>query len=92
MMAKILKLELIHPEEMFFAGWGMTAVISEFEGELTVKVDGVAASMAAYLLLFCNNVECLDISKIMLHPAFWTCRIRRRPRLFLDSVNKDLQS
>jgi ATP-dependent Clp protease protease subunit len=74
-----------------FAGWGMTAVVSEFEGKLTAKVDGVAASMAAYLLLFCDNVECLDISKIMLHPASGHVE-SEEDQSFLDSVNKDLKA
>lgn len=74
-----------------FAGWGMTSVLQEFTGNLTIKVDGVAASMAAYLLLFQDNVECLDISKIMLHPAYGKVD-SEDDQAFLDSVNNNLKS
>ena len=73
-----------------FAGWGMIAALKEFTGNLTVKVDGVAASMAAYITLFCDNVECVDVSRFMLHPARGYVETDE-DKAFLASVNKDLR-
>jgi len=74
-----------------FAGWGMISAITEFTGKLTVKVDGVAASMAAYIVLFCENVECVDVSRFMLHPARGYVETDE-DQIFLDSVNNDLKA
>jgi ATP-dependent protease ClpP protease subunit len=51
----------------------------------------VAASMAAYLVLFCDNVECVDVSRFMLHKARGYAE-SEEDKLFLESVNKDLRS
>lgn len=74
-----------------FAGWGMIAAVKEFTGNLTVKVDGVAASMAAYIVLFCDNVECVDVSRFMLHPARGYVE-NDDDQKFLDDVNRDLKA
>ena len=74
-----------------FAGWGMIAALKEFTGKLTVKVDGVAASMACYLVLFAENVECVDVSRFMLHPARGYVETDE-DQLFLDGVNNDLKA
>jgi len=74
-----------------FAGWGMIAAVKEFTGKLIVKVDGVAASMAAYIVLFCDNVECVDVSRFMLHPARGYVETDD-DQVFLDSVNVDLKT
>lgn len=50
-------------------GWGMIAKFNEFEGKKSVKVDGMAASMAAFYALYCEDVECLDVSEFMFHRA-----------------------
>jgi hypothetical protein len=47
----------------------MIAKSSEHTGGLTIKVDGIAASMAAFMLLFADNVECLDVSSFVFHRA-----------------------
>jgi len=57
------------PGGSVFAGWGIASKMKEHDGEITVKVDGVAASMSAILLLFADKVEVLDVTKIMLHRA-----------------------
>jgi ATP-dependent protease ClpP protease subunit len=74
-----------------FAGWSMIAAVKEFTGKLTVKVDGVAASMAAYIVLFCENVECVDVSRFMLHPARGYVENDADQQL-LDEVNKELKA
>jgi ATP-dependent Clp protease protease subunit len=52
-----------------FSGWGMIAKMQEYSGNISVKVDGIAASMAAFMLLFADNVECLDASSFIFHRA-----------------------
>lgn len=50
-------------------GYGMIAKYREFEGTKKVKIDGQAASMAAFYLLYADDVEALDVSRIMFHRA-----------------------
>ncbi len=57
------------PGGSVFAGWGMIAKSQEYKGELKVKVDGNASSMAAIFLLFHKNVEALNVSTFTLHRA-----------------------
>lgn len=79
------------PGGSVFAGWGMIAAIKEFTGNLIVKVDGVAASMACYIVLFCENAECVDTSRFMLHPARGYVETDDDQKL-LDDINKDLKA
>jgi len=57
------------PGGSVFAGWGMVAKSQEHKGNVTVKVDGNASSMAAIFLLFHKNVEALNVSTFTLHRA-----------------------
>tara|TARA_R110002167_G_scaffold110087_4_gene280334 strand:+ start:1422 stop:2360 length:939 start_codon:yes stop_codon:yes gene_type:complete len=57
------------PGGSVFAGWGMIAKSQEHTGQITVKVDGNASSMAAIFLLFHKNVEALNVSTFTLHRA-----------------------
>ena len=57
------------PGGSVFAGWGMVAKSKEHNGNVTVKVDGNASSMAAIFLLFHENVEALNVSTFTLHRA-----------------------
>ena len=52
-----------------FAGYSILAKLQEYKGKLIVKVDGWAASMAAFMLLFSSDSESLDVSSIMFHRA-----------------------
>ena len=52
-----------------FAGWGMAAKLKQHQKGVTVKVDGIAASMAGFLIVFAKQAEALNVSKIMLHRA-----------------------
>ena len=54
------------PGGSVFAGWGMAAALSE-KKNVTVKVDGVAASMAFYLLLFADIMKMEVLSFIDKH-------------------------
>jgi len=79
------------PGGSVFAGWGMAAAIQESKSKVTIKVDGVAASMAFFLLLFCDNVEALDVSKIMMHRAVGRVE-NEADQALLDSVNSTLRA
>lgn len=57
------------PGGSVFAGWGMIAKSKEYTGNVKIKVDGNASSMAAIFLLFHKNVEALNVSKFTLHRA-----------------------
>ena len=48
-------------------------------------------SMACYALAYADDVECLDISKFMLHPADMYVS-DETDQAFLDSMNKDLRA
>jgi ATP-dependent Clp protease, protease subunit len=58
-------------------GYGMIAKYKEFEGKKTVKVDGSAASMAAFFTLFADEVEALDVSSFTFHRAAYPEWIER---------------
>ena len=79
------------PGGSVFAGWGMVAAVTEFTGKLKLKVDGVAASMAFYILLFNADNECSDISRFMVHPASGYANSNEAKQLLAD-VNKDLKA
>jgi ATP-dependent protease ClpP protease subunit len=50
-------------------GFGMVAKWSEYQGPKRIKVDGKAYSMYAFLLLYSENNECLDVSEFLFHRA-----------------------
>lgn len=51
-----------------FASYGIMAKIAE-HGDVTIKVDGIAASAAFIALMYANKVYCLDVSTFMAHRA-----------------------
>lgn len=57
------------PGGSVFAGWGMIRSMMEHKGEINYKVDGVAASMAFYMMLFADKREGLDVSRFLIHRA-----------------------
>lgn len=83
-------LRLNTPGGSVFSGWGMVSKIKE-HGNVTIKVDGIAASMGAFMLLFSNRVECADVSRFMLHRADMYAESDEQ-KAFLASVNKDLRA
>jgi len=75
-----------------FAGWGMIAKIKE-HGNVNIKNDGIAASMAANLNLYSKSSESLDVTKFILHRAdMYVAEGDVEMQKFLDNVNKDLRS
>lgn len=57
------------PGGSVFAGWGMIRSLQEHTGDVIVKVDGIAASMMFYIVLFADKVEALDVSRFLIHRA-----------------------
>ncbi|MCH9620995.1 MAG: ATP-dependent Clp protease proteolytic subunit [Chlamydiia bacterium] len=55
------------PESMY----GMAAKMQSFEGTKNVKIDGKARSAGAFLALYADSVEALDVSSFMFHRASW---------------------
>lgn len=78
--------------------FGMAAKIAEFSGNKTLKVDGKAYSSACFMLLYANNVECLDVSDFLFHRAAYDTWFENSEyftdemRAMLENVNKSLES
>ena len=79
-------------------GWGMVAKFKEYEGNKTVKIDGKAYSMGAYIAMYADNVEALDVSTFMVHRAaydswfegseYFTKELKEN----LTNINKSLEA
>lgn len=65
---KEIHLRVNSPGGSVFSAYGLFAKIKE-HGNVTVKVDGIAASAAALLLMYAKEVESLDVSSFMMHRA-----------------------
>lgn len=74
-----------------FAGWGMIAKIKEHEGNVKMKVDGYVASMGTIVLVYVDDTEALDVSRIHLHRADGYVNSPEDQK-FLDGINKDLRA
>jgi ATP-dependent protease ClpP protease subunit len=74
-----------------FAGYSILAKLQEYKGKLNVKVDGWAASMAAFMLLFASDSESLDVTNFTFHRADAYISTPE-DQAWLDSVNKMLRS
>lgn len=73
-----------------FAGYGIAMKMREMEAKVVAKVDGMAASMAALLLLFADEVQMGTQARIMIHRA--DGRVENDDQqAFLDGINKDLK-
>lgn len=79
------------PGGSVFSGWGIVAKMKEHDGHVKVKIDGVAASMSGYLPVFADEVEALDVSRILIHRADGYVN-SEEDQNFLDGVNKDLRA
>ena len=80
-----------------FATYGMIAKFQEHTKAKKVKVDGIAASAFAYMLLCADDVECLDASAFLFHRAAMGTmedekQISPEERKILDSINGKMRS
>ena len=71
-------------------GWGMVAKFAEFKGKKSVKVDGMAASMAAYFTLYADSVEALDVSNFLFHRAAYPTWYESNETMFTETRKKEL--
>lgn len=78
------------PGGSVFDSWGLFAKMKE-HGNVTAKVDGLAASSAFNLLMYAKNVEALDVSTIMLHRADAYADTEEQKQM-LAKINKDLRA
>jgi ATP-dependent protease ClpP protease subunit len=78
------------PGGSVFAGWTMIGRIQERTGKMNVKVYGHAASMAMFFLLFCDNVEALEVTRFLIHRASGYVE-NEDDQKNLDSINSDLR-
>jgi ATP-dependent protease ClpP protease subunit len=86
-----LTIRMNTPGGSVFTGWGMIAKMREHDGNKLIKVDGLCASMGIFFLLYADEVECLDVSRFMIHRAD-TYDPTPEERTLLDSINKDLRA
>lgn len=95
---KTLKFRINGPGGSVYAGWGFLSKLSEYKGRKEAIVDGQAASMYAFLLLFMDNVIVNESSSIMFHraayPEYFTpteaqkTELSRMNALFKDKMLK----
>lgn len=88
-MGKKLTMRVNSPGGDVFASWGVFAKMIE-HGNITVKVDGYAASGAFNLMFYAKEVECLDVSRFMCHRADGYAETPEQKQL-LNSINADLR-
>ncbi len=74
-----------------FAGWSIISALTEREGKFNLRIEGHAASMGFIFALFADNVEALDVTKLMIHRATGYVENEDDQKM-LNSVNKDLRN
>jgi ATP-dependent Clp protease, protease subunit len=79
------------PGGSVFAGWTIIGKMKERTGKNNAKVYGHAASMAMYFLLYCDNVEALEVTRFLIHRADGYVRDENDQK-FLDGINADLKT
>lgn len=79
------------PGGSVFDGYGILAKIKE-HGNVTAVVDGMAASMGAYILPYAKKIVAYDMARIMIHRAdAYTGNDEQQKKLLVD-INKDLRA
>ncbi len=74
-----------------FDGYGMITKMQEHTKNITIKVDGIAASMAFFMLPFADSVEANDVAQFMVHRADGYAETQEHKDL-LSRINKSMQS
>jgi ATP-dependent protease ClpP protease subunit len=70
--------------------YGLLAKFKEHAKSKVIKVDGGAASMAAMMLCYVDDSECLDVSTFLFHRAAYPEWIERNPDYFTDGMKASL--
>lgn len=73
-----------------FAAMGMIAKFAEHTKNKKVKVDGRAASAAAFMLCYASDVECLDASEFLFHRAAFPSWVEDDKKMFTDDMKASL--
>lgn len=79
------------------SGWGMVAGFRDFKdrfnGDVMVKVDGIAASWAAIFLLFVEGAEAIKQSRFLLHRASFPSFVEVTDEKMeqLKDINKEIK-
>jgi ATP-dependent protease ClpP protease subunit len=81
------------------SAYGAIAKYREHTGKKIIKVDGQAASAAAYFCCYTEDVECLDVSTFLFHRAAYPSWFEKDRNYFTDQLkeglirtNKDLRA
>lgn len=72
------------------SNFGMIAKIKEHQGGVKVKVDGQAASSAAYFCLYASEVESLDVSQFLFHRAAYPDWLEASKDYFTEDMRNSL--
>lgn len=75
-----------------FSSYGVAAKWNEHTGKKSMKIDGRADSMMAFLLCNVDDAECLDVSRVMFHRAAYPSWIEDNKERFTDAIKKELTS
>lgn len=83
-----MTLRVNSPGGEVFQTYGLVAKYQEHPKRKVIKVDGIAASSAAFLCCYADEVECLDVSSFLFHrAAFW---YEDNPTYFTDDIKAAL--
>lgn len=78
------------------ASFGLIAKIKEHSKNITIKVDGVANSMGAFLLAYVKDVEALDVSTFIIHRAafssYYETEMSEADSQELNHINTNLRA
>lgn len=78
------------PGGSVFAGWSIIGAMQKRSGKKNITVMGMAASMGAFMILFADKREALNVSQFLLHRADGYVESEEDQK-WLDNINKDLR-
>lgn len=62
-----LQINIFSPGGAYFEGLAIKSALDSYEGEKTVLIEGLAASMATYIMLTASTIKAVEGSFIMIH-------------------------
>lgn len=70
-------------------GWGIISMFKDLKNVKSVKVDGQAHSMGAFILCYVNESEALDVSRFLIHRAAYPAYFESS-EMFTEDIKQDL--
>lgn len=70
-------------------GWGIISMFKDLKNVKSVKVDGQAHSMGAFILCYVNESEALDVSRFLIHRAAYPAYFESSD-MFTEDIKQDL--